>query len=196
MKKTLFSISFIFLSFTSFSYAQDEVFIREIQAQWKKLICRISWVDDGDTINLSCTDGNYESVRLLGINAPDKNLSSNIENCYYQAAKKYLEQKVGIPLVVIFYGSDLCKDPYKWCRNLVRLIDIRSNMDIGQNMILHGLAFSWTSFSMIPSQTKLIYDWMERISSNHQLGLWWECSVQYQDVSTIDSPTPTKMTLP
>lgn len=194
MKAILIAYICLFFFTSYISFAQEEVFISAIQKEWKKAFCKISWVDDGDTLNLACSDGNYQNVRLLGINAPDKDIENNRESCYYSEAKAYLEKRIGQSYVAVFYGSDLCKDPYKGCRNLVRLIDLKNSSDLGQSMILHGLAFSWTNFSMIPRETRGLYDWMERISSQHKLGLWRSCQISQNQVTTLDEHIPPKMT--
>lgn len=75
--------------------------------------CHITKVDDGDTFTLDCTTKLYPNVRLLGVNAPDKNQKTGKKSCYYTEAKKYLENRMDRLYKVEFYGSDLCKDPYK-----------------------------------------------------------------------------------
>ena len=131
--------------------------------------CHITKVDDGDTIQLECTTKIYPNVRLLGVNAPDKNQKTGKKSCYYTEAKKYLENRMNRLYKVEFYGSDLCKDPYKGCRNLVRLIDIEGDFDLGERMIQKGFAFSWTNFSVIPESVHTIYDQSEAFAFEKKL---------------------------
>ncbi len=185
-----------FLIFFGYSlcYSSEYLAITTIQEYLKTTKCQIQKVDDGDTFNILCTDWYYTNVRLLGVNTPDIDLSSNIADCYYQKAKEYVQKRIGIPYNVTFYWSDLCKDPYKGCRNLVRLEEQKTGKDLGQDMILNWYAFSWTTFSMVPEGIREIYNWMERISFQHHIGLWNECKIQHNNVSGIDSSIPDKMT--
>lgn len=158
-------------------------------------ICTITKVDDGDTFDLACWDVDYPNVRLIWVNAPDIDLSIQKKYCYYDEAKKFLERRVWRTYKVFFYGSDLCKDPYKWCRNLVQLTDIEGRYDIWRNMILKWVAMSWTNFSVIPEDIRTLYDLSELDSRRHRRWLWEKCQVQFGDDSQIDISTPDKMTL-
>ncbi len=166
----------------------------EIQKPGKTDICSIGTIDDGDTFDLNCRGWYYSDVRLIGVNTPDYNSNTEKWNCYYNEAKKYISERKKKTYEVTFYGNDLCKDPYKWCRNLVQLIDIKNRIDIGQMMILRWFAFSWTNFSMIPNNMRNTYNTMESISSSNHLWLWSQCHIISTKVSWIDSSIPTKMT--
>lgn len=155
----------------------------------------ITKVDDGDTFSLSCWDIDYPNVRLLGVNTPDINLNTKKESCYYSESKKYMEARIWRTYKVNFYGSDLCKDPYKWCRNLVQLMDIDWAYDVWKNMILKGIAFSWTNFSVIPNEIRKSYDMAESNAYKNWRWLWGKCEIDFQDDSKIDVPVPDKMTL-
>lgn len=131
--------------------------------------CTIAKVDDGDTFDLDCTTRYYPNVRLLGVNTPDKNQKTGKKSCFYDEAKKILEKQKGRIYKVEFYGSDLCKDPYKGCRNLVRLIDIERDYDLGERLVRNGYAFSWTNFSIIPDSVGSLYEKSEAFSSEKKL---------------------------
>lgn len=66
--------------------------------------------------------------------------------------------------ITTFYGSDICKDPYKGCRNLVEMTSIENGIDLGGTMISKGYAFSWTTFSMIPTIIHNLYNQSEIIA--------------------------------
>lgn len=156
--------------------------------------CKIVKVDDGDTFTLDCLSKIYPNVRLLGVNAPDKNQKTGKNSCFYNEAKKYIENRMDRLYKVEFYGSDICKDPYKGCRNLVRLIDLDGDFDLGERMIEKGFAFSWTNFSVIPASIHNIYDQKEAFAYEKKLWLWGKCEVDFYDDSHINSSRPDKMT--
>ena len=164
------------------------------QKIWDNEFCKIVKVDDGDTFTLDCTTKQYPNVRLLGVNAPDKNQKTGKKSCYYNEAKKYIENRMDRLFKVEFYGSDICKDPYKWCRNLVRLIDLEGDFDLGERMIEKWFAFSWTNFSVIPDSIHVSYDQSESFAYDKKLGLWGKCEVDFYDDSRLNSSRPDKMT--
>jgi hypothetical protein len=92
-----------------------------------------------------------------------------------------------------FYGSDLCADTAKWCRNLVRLIDEETGSDINERLIETWYAFEWTNFSMVPAKLKVQYRLAEKYALTQEKGLWWKCGVAYYR-SENDSQKPEKMT--
>lgn len=157
--------------------------------------CSIITVDDWDTFSLSCR-GNilYPNVRLLWVNTPDTYPSIWRSACYYSESKKYMVDRIGRSYDVIFFGSDLCKDPYKGCRHLVQLFDREYGIDLWAQIIRKWIWFSWTNFSNIPNNIKFEYDNLERDAYNRWLWLWSTCDVDFLDDSQIDSPIPDKMT--
>lgn len=124
--KYFFTAIILFLCLISYS----EVFAASIEKVGENDFCKIAKVDDGDTFDLDCTGNYYPNVRLLGVNTPDLEQQSRKKSCFYDEAKSLLEQRKNRLYKVEFYGSDLCKDPYKGCRNLVRLIDIEKDFDL------------------------------------------------------------------
>lgn len=97
----------------------------------------IADVDDGDTVDLLCGEKVIPAVRLLGINTPDIIMPDNIKHCYYSEARNVMRAIASDdrPLSVTFYGSDLCADKAKGCRNLVRLVDTETGYDINERLI-------------------------------------------------------------
>lgn len=156
--------------------------------------CKIAKVDDGDTFDLDCTTKYYPNVRLLWVNTPDKDQKTGKKSCYYDEAKSLLENRKDRLYKVEFYGSDICKDPYKWCRNLVRLIDVEKDFDLGERMIERGFAFSWTNFSMVPESLDIAYNRSEKIAYSKWRWIWSDCEVEFFNKSVIDSSHPNKMT--
>lgn len=71
--------------------------------------------------------------------------------------------------ITTFYGSDVCKDPYKGCRNLVEMTSAENGIDLGGAMITKGYAFSWTTFSMIPTIIHNLYNQSEIIAYENNI---------------------------
>ncbi len=192
--KNILAIVFLFVLWNiGGSYAYTER-ITSIQSYGKTETCFIVGIDDGDTFNLDCIGWYYLNVRLLGINTPDYNVLTWKRSCYYNESKRYIMERKKRTYTAVFYWKDLCKDEYKWCRNLVRLIDTKSKIDLAQMMILRWYAFSWTLFSAVPDNIKYIYKSMEQIASENKIGLWNECNINYNSNSPSDSGIPDKMT--
>ncbi len=169
--------------------------IREIQTVWKSVLCKIWEVDDWDTLNLDCWEEYFADVRMLWMNAADKDQDETwYEHCYYKEAKNVLKSVKNREIEVSFYWSDLCKDPYKWCRNVVRITDKQTSLDVWEIMISGGFAFSWTQFSSIPSDLKLNYMKAEKKATKSNIWLWKNCKVDYLGSTSMDSWQPNQMT--
>lgn len=187
-KFVIIVVALIFFGATVFSYA-------DIVKTGDNILCQIGKVDDGDTFDLNCWEKHYPNVRLLWVNTPDKNQDEiGYKHCYYNEAKEYIEKQKNKIFQVSFYGSDLCKDSYKGCRNLVRLVDHASWSDLGRTMIMRWYAFSWTRFSMIPYEIKKVYQESELISKESEVWLWRSCNITINPDSPKDSWIPDKMT--
>lgn len=161
---------------------------------WVEKICEITMVDDGDTFDMKCEWKTYPSVRLLWVNAPDKNQKNGKEYCYYGEAKRLIMNNMHKNFTTTFYGSDLCKDPYKGCRNLVEMTSVENGIDLGGSMISAGYAFSWTTFSIIPPILNTLYNQSEIISYENHFWLWEKCDVLFSAIEPMNSNTPSKMT--
>jgi len=126
--KKFFSIFFIFLCAAPLSlFAQEKASTvdHKVKKTGTELTCTIDDVDDGDTVDLRCGDTVIPAVRLLAINTPDIIMPDNIKHCYYDEARNVMRRirSEKREVTAIFYGSDLCADSAKGCRNLARLID-------------------------------------------------------------------------
>ena len=200
MKKIkILIISIIFsLSIINISIAGNNI----MQINSKKE-CIIINVDDWDTFDLLCTNNNVKeyiyNVRTLWVNAPDLyyNWNNRFKHCYYDEAKNIIEliKNKKRVLMIEFFWSDLCKDEYKWCRNLVRMIDKKTWLDINELLIIKWYNFSWIKFSMIPRKIKTRYFIAEKRAKRNKNWLWWKCEILYNDeYNYLDSHFPNKMT--
>ncbi|MFK7780312.1 MAG: thermonuclease family protein [Candidatus Gracilibacteria bacterium] len=193
--KTLTIILIIFTYSINITNAQNNILPKNTIKE-----CIIINIDDGDTFDLLCKNKEYfYNVRTLGVNAPDfgNNIDKNYKHCYYDEAKKIISsiKEKKIILIVEFYGSDLCKDKDKGCRNLIRIIDKNTGLDINELLIRKGYNFSWTQFSMIPKKLKAKYFIAEKRAEAEKIGLWGKCEIVYnKGYNYLDSSKPNKMT--
>lgn len=176
-------------------YTVIGIWAHEIEWSGWTDICSIDHIDDGDTFDIRCSDRwLLHDVRLLWVNTPD--IRAFEDNCFYKESKNYIEKRIEKTYRVQFYGSDLCKDTSKGCRNLVTLYDIEGGFDVWEIMILKWFAFSWTNFSVIPDSIREKYDQNEAYAFEHWFWIWGKCEVEFFEDTRIDSPIPDKMTLP
>ena len=166
----------------------------EIQKIGTQDICKIGNIDDGDTFDLHCTKWYYSDVRLIWVNTPDYDHRIEWGKCYYDQARSYIEKRKQRSYEVTFYGNDLCKDQFKWCRNLVQLVDTETHVDMGQMMIMRWIAFSWTNFSVVPLDMSIKYDHMQNIASQYNRWLWSQCNITTDLTKRLNSSIPQYMT--
>ena len=164
-KQIITLLLLLILPFSTFALGPVKIVDRSIRMAGEKLSCTIDDVDDGDTVDLLCGEKVIPSVRLLGVNTPDIVMPENQKHCYYDEARGVMKgiEKDGLAISVTFYGSDLCADKAKGCRNLVRLVDEATGYDINERLVDSGFAFEWTDFSSVPSQIRARY----RIAEQH-----------------------------
>jgi len=161
--------------------------------------CIIINVDDWDTFDLVCNNNwekeNIYNVRTIWVNAPD--IRDNSKHCYYDESRNFIEfiKNNNRILNIEFYWKDLCKDPYKGCRNLVRLIDKNTGVDINKLLISKWYNFSWTNFSMIPKNLRIEYFIAEKRAKRNNEWLWNSCEIIYDNrYNYLNSSIPSKMT--
>lgn len=194
MKKVI-SILLVICSFLAINTNAEEwiKINKSIHKIWTIKECIVDDVDDWDTINLLCSKELVTNVRLLWINTPDINKTTWKEKCYYNEAKAAMEKLRWRKVNVEFFWNDLCKDSYKWCRNLVRLKDYESGQDINKTLIRKWFAFSWINFDIISKELKEDYIKTEKTAIYNKEWLWNKCKVQYFKTE-YNSSIPDKMT--
>jgi endonuclease YncB( thermonuclease family) len=166
-----FSILCIFLlPISVYATGSDKTVDHTIRKTGEELMCTLNEVDDGDTVDLRCGKKVIPAVRLLAINTPDVEMPANIRHCYYDEARGVMRKISEDQRIVkaVFYGSDLCADRAKGCRNLARLIDIETGYDINERLIESGYAFEWTGFSMVPAQIRVRYKLAEKRAEKNE----------------------------
>lgn len=128
-------------------------------------------VVDGDTFKVNI-DGEEESVRILGIDAPE--LSQGGKNsCGGEAAKSFMKNLIEGKSVLLLRSADSNnRDAFG---RLLRIVKIRERLDVSILLLATGNAavyrkttFSGTNF----------YEKLEQAAKRKQLGIWSaRCSV-------------------
>jgi len=122
-------------------------------------------VIDGDTIKIETG----ESVRLIGIDTPEKN------ECYYAEAKKYLENLI-LNKTVRLEKDILKKDKYDRLLRYVILPDTENSIQdiiVNQEIVKNGYALAYRQAPDV-RYAELFSEAQENAIKN-KLGLWKDC---------------------
>jgi endonuclease YncB( thermonuclease family) len=92
----------------------------------------VEWVIDGDTVDVRGPDGTEERVRVIGIDAPER------EQCGYAEATAALAELVDGREVALVAGARDDRDRYD---RLLRYLDV-DGIDAGLYLIEQGLAIA------------------------------------------------------
>ncbi len=140
----------------------------------------IEKVIDGDTIIVNVFNDNKkikeETIRILGINAPESKGPYRKEECFGENAKSILNQelKKGERVYLENDEKDLDKDKYN--RLLRYVYDEENNLkrDIGLFMIENGYAYHYKK-SKVKNKNFDIYNREEENAKKENKGIWKEC---------------------
>jgi len=101
----------------------------------------VTSVTDGDTVVIKYND-NTESIRLIGINAPETNSDDDYTACVAQAAKNRLQDLISQQYIVLMDDTTQTnRDRYQ---RLLRYIVGNQAIDVGKTLLLEGLAEEYT----------------------------------------------------
>lgn len=130
----------------------------------KQITGHVIKVSDGDTIKIETRDREIHTIRLLGIDAPEK------EQKYGMMARDFLAEYVLFEKVTIKYDK---KDFFR--RVLGKIIF--EGQDINQLAIQNGYAWFYKKFrSSQPEKDRTTYEKAEIAAKNQKLGLWSQSS--------------------
>ncbi|MEN9328808.1 MAG: hypothetical protein RI947_1616 [Candidatus Parcubacteria bacterium] len=143
----------------------------------------VTRVVDGDTLKVNI-NGKTETVRLLGIDAPESVDPRRPVQCFGKAASDKLKTFVSGKYVKLVADSTQGnRDVYKRLLRYVYLTNAEATFVNGE-MVKQGYAFSYKQY---PTKMLAKFNGFEIYAREHNLGLWGSCPV-----STSKSPTPTK----
>ncbi len=124
-------------------------------------------VIDGDTVKIKIND-DIETVRLIGIDAPEFAHFDNKQECFAVESKEYLESLV-TGKTIYLKNDDLQEDRDRYKR-LLRYLLLENGTNINEIMIKDGYAYEYTydkGYQYIDQ-----FNEAELSASNNGLGLW------------------------
>ena len=129
---------------------------------------RVARVIDGDTLMVYIS-GKQQSVRLLGINAPEASPVEKAE-CYSAQATQQLT-KLAATKFVLLEKDKLQKDDKDKYGRLLRYVILFDNTTANEEMIKTGAAKAYTSMTTTVEK----YKKLENEAKGKKLGMWSEC---------------------
>ncbi len=143
------------------------------EAVTESIIEQVSLLDvvDGDTIHVRRSDGSLDTIRIIGLDAPETIHSPNGPECYADESSTAMENLVQGPLLELETASGHDRDKYN---RLLRYV-LSSKIDIGATMIDKGFAKHLSYFHHPKAQ---MYDKLEINAKLKRLGLWGECFLE------------------
>jgi micrococcal nuclease len=138
----------------------------------------IEWVTDGDTIHVRI-DGSSESVRLIGIDAPEVGNSGNASDCYSDEAERYLNDLVAGGAV--WLEPDVNdRDRYGRLLRYVWLRQPDGYVMVNQLLVGNGVAVARQYGEDVKYADRLAET--ERDAIRNGLGIWSACvTAEHQD---------------
>ncbi len=122
----------------------------------------VTYVVDGDTIEVEFGNGETERVRIIGIDAKEK------DECYFEEATAYLKEAIEGEYVSMTRNKRENRDKYERLLRYVRSTD----GDIGLSMLTLGYAKNYPWFRHDREQE---YTQAELLAKASQMGLWGGC---------------------
>ncbi len=116
---------------------------------------------DGDTIIVEI-EGKEESVRIIGIDAPEK------DECYFEEASENLTEFISNKEITLESKPSENRDDYG---RLLRYVFV-DETDIGAELIKEGFA---RNYSWFPHPKRSEYSAFESEAKNNGIGLWKNC---------------------
>ena len=132
---------------------------------------RVESIIDGNTLRVYYgVSGKKETIRLLGITAPERNRIENAQCFSAQAANKLA--KLASNNFVLLEKDKLQRDDKDKYGRLLRYVKLFDNTSINEEMIKGGYA---KAVPVLTSKVEL-YKKLEAEAKQKQLGMWSECA--------------------
>lgn len=172
MKNYLYTLIFFILIFIIFSFSvlnfSDQVLEGDDRFK-ENTLYRVNRVVDGDTIEVQI-DGEYEIVRLLGVDSPEVNSSYTKEECYGPEASAYLKELLKNQSV--YLSGDKQNNNRDKYNRLLRYVFMQDGTFVEEALLKNGYAYNYDYF---PSRFKEQFNKWEEEAQQRGLGLWREC---------------------
>jgi len=174
-------ILFIFVSgyFLGLNSREENSINRKIEQQEKKEediphkntgkeLYKILDVVDGDTVKINY-EGKKISVRILGINTPEKKNPFRPQECFGTEASKKAKEILWGKKVSI--ETDDNKSKFDKFGRLLGYVNIEGGGDFGEKMIRDGYAYEYTYHGRKYKNQKK-YKEAQKYAEENELGLW------------------------
>ena len=122
---------------------------------------------------LSVTDGQDETVRVLGINTPETAYAKKGAECFGTEASTYAKQFLQGSRVAL--KQDPSQDSRDTYGRLLAYVILADGRDFGNMMIENGYAYEYT-FKGRGYQKQMLYRNAERDAQEKGIGLWAVCT--------------------
>lgn len=122
-------------------------------------------VVDGDTIVVKFKNGNYEKVRLIGINTPETVDPRRPVQYFGKEASKYTKSKLTNKIVYLKYDWQI-RDRYG---RLLAYIYLKDGTFFNAQIVKDGYAFAFTKY---PFKYSKMFIEIEKIARENNRGLW------------------------
>lgn len=134
----------------------------------------VAYVVDGDTIEVTDSDGATQRVRLLGINAPEVAHHGEDGQCGGEEATAQLEQLLpeGAAVQLVTDSHADTEDRYG---RLLRYVETADGTDVGASLIAAGYAYAWTPDSAPEPQRYDDYQDSTDAARIAEAGAWNTC---------------------
>ena len=154
-----------------FSYDTQQLTQKDTTNTTKTTRYTIQRIVDGDTIHVTDVSGTKESIRLLGIDAPEIDYENPQNNdCYAWESKATLEELLQHTKTIV-----LTEDPSQGTRDtynrLLGYIQTDMHADINNTLIEFGVAREYTHKDNAHARQD-VYRKTEEIARNNRVGLW------------------------
>jgi len=152
--------------------------IEKIGEQVEKTFCtgpdekivKITRVVDGDTYNILLAD-EEDTVRLVGINTPEKKGPYRQEECYGKEATQYAQKWLNQEACFVPDGGPVERDKYN---RLLGYLVLRDRGDIGEDLIKNGFGKVYI-FHGRDFKNKKKYQQNQEEAKKDVLGIWKVC---------------------
>jgi micrococcal nuclease len=173
--KTIFgALTLAVLLFSGCSYRQDGEEVDEKTNETNETIeqsAQVLHIFDGDTFSVRI-DGKVETVRALGIDAPESGAKYTIKECYSaEATKRAVELLGGQEVKLAADPTQADRDKYQ---RLLRYVYLSDGRFFNKIMIKEGFAREYT-FENKAYQFQAEFRESQTIAQQNRFGLWGEC---------------------
>lgn len=134
---------------------------------------KLDWVYDGDTIEVVFPDGETETVRLTGIDAPETGANNTTKQCYGAESTQHLRSLLPLGTTVWLERDVSDRDQYGRLVRFVWIAEGDSGLLVNHQMLADGYAFA-RSYGADDSRGDQF--WAAATSAlDANLGMWESC---------------------